>query len=201
MKVYAVIDTNVIISSMLTHNTASPTKIVMAYVRDGVIVPMINDDILEEYADVLTRTKFSFAHEAVSEMLKLFNVRGNVSLPECLTWDFIDPNDVIFYETYHTRDDAYLVTGNMRHFPSEPRIVTPADMISIMQVSGRMLSETSCEYISDSKREQLQRAWDAVERMRASALANGLADMSMEEIDEEIRQYREEKMLKRRQSV
>ena len=89
----------------------------------------------------------------------------------------------------------------MRHFPSEPRIVTPADMISIMQVSGRMLSETSCEYISDSKREQLQRAWDAVERMRASALANGLADMSMEEIDEEIRQYREEKMLKRRQSV
>ena len=48
MKVYAVIDTNVIISSMLTHNTASPTKIVMAYVRDGVIVPMINDDILEE---------------------------------------------------------------------------------------------------------------------------------------------------------
>ena len=37
--------------------------------------------------------------------------------------------------------------------------------------------------------------------MCASALANGLADMSMEEIDEEIRQYREEKMLKRRQSV
>jgi hypothetical protein len=29
--------------------------------------------------------------------------------------------------------------------------------------------------------------------MRASAVANGIADMSMEEIDEEIRQYREEK--------
>ena len=55
--------------------------------------------------------------------------------------------------------------------------------------------------VESEKQAQLQRAWEAVERMRASALANGLADMSMEEIDEEIRQYREEKMLKRRQSV
>lgn len=38
---------------------------------------------------------------------------------------------------------------------------------------------------------RLERAWEAVERMRASAVANGIADMSMEEIDEEIRQYRE----------
>ena len=29
--------------------------------------------------------------------------------------------------------------------------------------------------------------------MRASALANGISDMTMEEIDEEIRQYREER--------
>ena len=32
-----------------------------------------------------------------------------------------------------------------------------------------------------------QHAWEAIERMRASAAANGIADMSMEEIDEEIR--------------
>ena len=36
MKVYAVIDTNVIISSMLTHNIASPTKMVLSYVRVGI---------------------------------------------------------------------------------------------------------------------------------------------------------------------
>jgi addiction module RelB/DinJ family antitoxin len=39
---------------------------------------------------------------------------------------------------------------------------------------------------------RLERAWEAVERMRASAVANGVSDMSMEEIDEEIRQYRED---------
>ena len=35
-----------------------------------------------------------------------------------------------------------------------------------------------------------QRAWEAIERCRKNALANGTADMSMEEIDEEIRQFR-----------
>lgn len=44
---------------------------------------------------------------------------------------------------------------------------------------------------------RLERAWEAVERMRASAVANGIADMSMEEIDEEIRQYREERRARR----
>ena len=51
--------------------------------------------------------------------------------------------------------------------------------------------------VESEKQTKLQRAWEAVERKRASALANGIADMSMEEIDEEIRQYREERRLKR----
>lgn len=51
--------------------------------------------------------------------------------------------------------------------------------------------------IESEKQAKLQRAWEAVERMRASAVANGIADMSMEEIDEEIRQYREERRKRR----
>ena len=39
---------------------------------------------------------------------------------------------------------------------------------------------------------KLRRAWEAIERMRASAAANGIADMSIEEIDEEIRLARKE---------
>jgi len=47
--------------------------------------------------------------------------------------------------------------------------------------------------VESEKQAKLQRAWEAVERMHATAVANGTADMSMEEIDEEIRQYREER--------
>ena len=43
----------------------------------------------------------------------------------------------------------------------------------------------------------LNRAAQAMERMRQSAAANGVSEMSMEEIDEEIRLYREDKRQKR----
>ena len=51
--------------------------------------------------------------------------------------------------------------------------------------------------VESENQAKLQRAWQAIERMRASALANGIADMPMEEIDEEIRKYREERRAKR----
>ena len=57
MKIYAVLDTNVIVSSMLTRNQFSPTRLIMTMVRDGGVIPMINDDILEEYSEVLSRCK------------------------------------------------------------------------------------------------------------------------------------------------
>lgn len=47
--------------------------------------------------------------------------------------------------------------------------------------------------VESEKQARLQRALDAIELMRASAVANGVADMSMEEIDEEIRKYRMER--------
>ena len=47
--------------------------------------------------------------------------------------------------------------------------------------------------VESEKQAKLQRAWEAIERMRASAIENGIADMSMEEIDEEIRLCREER--------
>ena len=154
---------------------------------------MINDDILEEYTDVLSRVKFSFAQTDVDQMLNMFNSRGQKYVPECLRRVFIDLNDVIFYETYLMRDDAYLVTGNLKHFPQEPRIISSFDMINILNIvsktSDNLLNDTESPYLSSS----IQIAWEAVERMRASAVANGIADMSMEEIDEEIRQYREER--------
>ena len=51
--------------------------------------------------------------------------------------------------------------------------------------------------VESEKQAKLQRAMEAIERMRASAAANGIADMSMEEIDEEIRLCREERRVRR----
>ena len=201
MNIHAVIDTNIIISALLTSNLSSPTKSVINKVRDGGIIPMINSDIMEEYSDVLSRRKFHFSETDISDTLNLFKMRGEDYTPECLRKVFIDANDIIFYETFLMREDAYLITGNLKHFPAEPRILSPADMMHIVHLTDSLqkdlLNEPRVEYISEISKAKLQRAWEAIERMRASAIANGIADMPMEEIDEEIRQYREERMAKR----
>ena len=193
MNIYTVIDTNVIVASMLTSNPQSATKSIINKVWEGTITPMINAEIIEEYNDVLSRDKFHFVESDILEMMNLFRFKGEEYTPDYKSNDFIDSDDAIFYETYRMREDAYLVTGNMKHFPTEPRILPPADMIHIANISengNNILSEPTAEYISAIKKEQLQRAWEAMERMRASAAANGIAAMPMEEIDEEIKSAR-----------
>ena len=51
---------------------------------------------------------------------------------------FPDPKDVVFYEVALSKEDAYLVTGNIKHFPKKPIVVTPAEMLEILQREGIM---------------------------------------------------------------
>ena len=46
---------------------------------------------------------------------------------------FPDQDDVMFYEVALSKEDAYLVTGNTKHFPKTPIVVTPAEMMEILQ--------------------------------------------------------------------
>ena len=43
-----------------------------------------------------------------------------------------DETDRVFYEITLSRENAYLVTGNIRHFPRNPVVVTPAEMLDIL---------------------------------------------------------------------
>ncbi len=194
MKVYVVIDTNVVVSAMLTHNADSPTRLLFSKVAEGQVVPMLNDSILEEYVEVLMRPKFKFAPKDINDVCRLFDLRGIKYVPESTGRYFIDPDDQIFYETYLMRDDAYLITGNLKHYPSEPRILSPHDMMHIIHIaenlSANILNEPSCEYISEERQIQLQRALEAIDNSSQAALANGTANIPITEIDEEIRLYR-----------
>ena len=49
--------------------------------------------------------------------------------------DFPDPKDTVFYEVVMEQrktDDAYLVTGNLKHFPVKPFVVTPRQMLDLI---------------------------------------------------------------------
>ena len=49
---------------------------------------------------------------------------------------FPDPKDVVFYEVALSKEDAYLVTGNTKHFPKKPIVVTPAEMLEVLRSEG-----------------------------------------------------------------
>lgn len=50
---------------------------------------------------------------------------------------FPDPDDIVFYEVKMSKEDAYLVTGNIKHFPNTPFVVTPKEMMEILAVKKR----------------------------------------------------------------
>ena len=43
-----------------------------------------------------------------------------------------DEDDRVFYEVCLSKEDSFLVTGNLKHFPKEPQVITAAEMMEIL---------------------------------------------------------------------
>lgn len=51
---------------------------------------------------------------------------------------FPDKDDIVFYEVTMSVESAYLVTGNIKHFPKKSFVVTPSRMVEILQERGML---------------------------------------------------------------
>ena len=134
MTYYAVIDTNVVVSSMLKKHSI-PWQI-MDLVNAGIIVPLLNEEIINEYIDVITRNKFNFDMCLVNDVMERIKNKGIIIKREKTLEDFIDKDDIVFYEivlSARSTMDAYLITGNMKHYPIRSYIVTPTQMLEIIE--------------------------------------------------------------------
>lgn len=67
--IYAVVDTNVFVSSFITKNPQSPTIKVVEMILNGEIVPLYNGDVLAEYNEVLKRRKFRVQPSEVDALI------------------------------------------------------------------------------------------------------------------------------------
>ena len=137
MRVHAVIDTNVLISSLITTNFESPTVSIIREISNGNIVPIYSDYLLTEYCEVLSRSKFKIPDVVLERVLRLFTDNGIKYEP---TDEFVimpDSDDIpIFLITMQTRElDSYLVTGNTKHYPAADYVVTPRKMMEILSNS------------------------------------------------------------------
>ena len=128
---FAVFDTNVLVSALLSRRKDSATVQLLNHVLDGRITLLYNDEILDENIEVLHRSKFYFGKELIEAVIQL--VKTGVWLERTSSNEFFpDSDDMVFYEVALSKDGAFVVTGNSRHFPKSPIVVTPAEMIDII---------------------------------------------------------------------
>ncbi len=133
MKYYAVMDTNVLVSSMLKKDSI-PGKL-LNFVLEGEIILLLNNDIVEEYSEVLLRNEFGFDAGDVEEIIRMIKEKAIFLDRTDSNELFADPDDVVFYEivlTARKTTEAYLVTGNSKHYPIKPFVVTPREMLDII---------------------------------------------------------------------
>lgn len=133
MKYLAVIDTNVLVSAMIKPQSVPRQVLNLAFA--GPIIPVLNDAIEKEYREVLSRPKFHLPADLIEDVVQTFRQKGLYVNAETLDVAFSDPKDVVFFEVVmETRknEDAWLVTGNAKHFPTVPFVVTPRQMLDII---------------------------------------------------------------------
>lgn len=134
MRYFAVLDTNVLVSALLGKNSI-PAR-VLDEAACGSIVPLFNEEILAEYEDVLHRKKFPFTARQVRTLIEAVKSWGTCIEAGPVDAVLPDMDDVVFYAVVMEKrkdSDAYLITGNQKHFPKEPFIVTPKEMLDIIR--------------------------------------------------------------------
>lgn len=120
-----VLDTNVLVSALWSADS-KPGAIVTAVIA-RMFTACYDYRILDEYTKVLHRPKFEFTDWQISSFLDPI-IKNGISviaepLPEI---PFEDESDKKFFEVAKFCD-AYIVTGNTKHYPADKCIITVAD--------------------------------------------------------------------------
>lgn len=131
--IYAVIDTNVLVSALISKQPQSATVKVVASMFHGQIMPVYNDEILAEYTEVLHRPKFHLSDDGINSMLDYISHYGIHTDRIPYSGDMPDEKDRPFYEVSLSIDNSFLVTGNLKHFPATPKVISPAEMVTILE--------------------------------------------------------------------
>jgi putative PIN family toxin of toxin-antitoxin system len=124
MKV--VLDTNVLASAILSNG---PPSVIVDLMANGKLIPFYNDPIIEEYWNVLHRPKFNFLDKQIDLLLDTIVKTGvaiDISVSNAIKMTHED--DSKFYYTAKAAK-AFLITGNIKHYPKESFIVTPSEFL------------------------------------------------------------------------
>lgn len=135
MTYYAVIDTNVLVSAFLKPGSI-PWQVI-ELIRNNKVIPIYNEEIIDEYYEVCLRNDFNFDTNIVEENIMYIKTVGIKLMPIEIEQFFSDKKDIVFYQIVMSArqfvdSESRLVTGNLKHFPREDFVVTPRQMIEIV---------------------------------------------------------------------
>ena len=117
-----VLDTNILVSDLLSP-TGNPAKIYNLFLT-GILTLIFSADIFAEYLDVLHRPSLNIPPDDTYIVLDAILKHGKHVRPALSTISILDEDDRIFYDAAKSAD-AYLITGNIRHYPQDQFILTP----------------------------------------------------------------------------
>ena len=95
--------------------------------------PLYNEEIIEEYEDVLHRRKFKLTENQIRTVIDYVIRNGINSNRFPYDGDMPDEDDRVFYEVALSEEESFLVTGNLKHFPHTPKVVTAVQMMEIIE--------------------------------------------------------------------
>ena len=134
MRYYAAVDTNVLVSALLSKKDDAATVQVFQRILGGDVIPLYSNETMAEYREVLARRKFKFDNEVVNYVLSAIEKFGMLVTPSPTGAVLPDLDDLPFYEIVMERidDNPYLVTGNIKHFTNERFVVTPSEFLAVI---------------------------------------------------------------------
>jgi uncharacterized protein len=126
-----VLDTNVLVSALLKPGSVPDRALSAIWARGATI--LYDARIVDEYRSVLTRPKFrAIEHARIDEVLAEIIARGK-ALEGVARWDgaMTDDDDRIFVEVALAGHANAIVTGNVRHYPTDLgfEVLPPAKLL------------------------------------------------------------------------
>ena len=125
-----VIDTNVAVSALMS--PAGNSAKVLDFVANRELRICYSLEILAEYSDVLARPHFDFEFEDRDNFIQGLKKFGLLVKPDVSDAQIPDEYDLCFYDAEKSCE-AILATGNAKHYPSEPFIVSPQEFLNLAQ--------------------------------------------------------------------
>jgi uncharacterized protein len=130
-----VLDTNIIVSALL--QPLGPSAQIFMMALGGLLQLCVSGSVYAEYEEVISRPRFKRSPEIIAGALQAIRekalwVRPTEKLRVCL-----DPDDDAFLECAQAAHADYLVTGNLKHFPTlwqQTRVVTPRWLLDSSQI-------------------------------------------------------------------